>query len=107
MITPTLAFAQINNNSTFADVVKLFTDIVTLATPVVGGLALLTFLWGLTKFIMKAGDAGEHEEGKNLMIWGLIALFVMFSVFGIIKFAQRDIGISNNVGGIPLLRPIK
>jgi len=54
------------------------------------GLALLVFFWGLAKFIFRAGgDTKAVEEGKTLMIWGLIALFVMVSVWGIISFIQN------------------
>ncbi len=54
------------------------------------GLALLAFFWGLAKFILRAGgDEKAIEEGKKLMIWGLIALFVMVSVWGIINFMQN------------------
>ena len=53
------------------------------------GLALLAFFWGLAKFIFRAGgDTEAVEEGKRLMIWGLIALFIMVSVWGIIGFIQ-------------------
>ncbi|MGM0482456.1 MAG: hypothetical protein ACQEP6_01145 [Patescibacteria group bacterium] len=46
--------------------------------------ALLVFLWGMAKFILKADSDTEREKGKQVMIWGLIALFVMLSVWGIV-----------------------
>src|SRR3989344_3131392 len=53
------------------------------------GVALLAFLWGLAKFIFRlGGDEKAVEEGKRIMKWGLIALFVMVSVWGIISFMQ-------------------
>ena len=59
--------------------------------------ALLVFLWGLMKFILRIGGAeGKVEEGKNLMKWGLISLFVMVSVWGIVGFFQRALGIELN-----------
>lgn len=47
-------------------------------------LALLVFLWGMAKFILKADNETEREKGKQVMLWGLIALFVMLSVWGIV-----------------------
>ena len=44
---------------------------------------------------MNSGE-GKAEEGKNIMKWGLIALFVMISVWGIIGFFQRALGIELN-----------
>jgi hypothetical protein len=49
-------------------------------TIIVGGIALLIFFFGLMKFIFKANDPKAHEEGKNIMVWGIIALFVMFAI---------------------------
>ena len=54
------------------------------------GVALLAFFWGLAKFIFRVGgDEKAVEEGKMIMKWGLIALFVMVSVWGIIIFIQE------------------
>jgi ABC-type Fe3+-siderophore transport system permease subunit len=64
------------------------------AIPVVIGLAFLFFLWGLMKFILVAGDEKAKEEGKRIMIWGTIALFVMVSIWGIVNIIQGDFGIT-------------
>jgi len=47
--------------------------------------SLLVFFWGMAMFILKAGDAGEHKKGRDLMFWGIIVFFVMSSVWGIIR----------------------
>jgi len=51
-------------------------------------LATLTFFWGMIKFIW----SGDKEEGKTIMVWGILALFVMFSVWAIVKFLQTSTG---------------
>jgi hypothetical protein len=60
------------------------------------GVGLLIFLWGLVKFLFRVGSDGDKavEEGKNRMVWGLIALFVMLSVWGLVKFIQANLGIT-------------
>jgi len=87
----------------FKSLVGIFTGLINDALPVIAGLALLVFIWGLVKFISKAGDEKSHEEGKNLMKWGLIALFVMVSFKAIIMFFFSDFGFS--VGGFGLRLP--
>ncbi|KKT80648.1 MAG: hypothetical protein UW76_C0010G0011 [Parcubacteria group bacterium GW2011_GWF2_44_8b] len=58
------------------------------------GVALLAFFWGLAKFIFRVGgDEKAVEEGKRIMKCGLIALFVMVSVWGIVKFMQRALNL--------------
>jgi hypothetical protein len=86
----------------FTDLVQIFIGLIRLLIPLVVALTLLSFFWGLTKFIGNAGDSKSHEEGKNLMIWGLVGLFVMLSLFGILRFAYRDAGFRGTLG-VPLL----
>ena len=42
------------------------------------------------------GDLKDLEKGKEFMVWGLAALFVMVSVWGIIKLAQDLLGIKGS-----------
>ncbi len=60
---------------------------------IVAGIALLYFFWGLAKFIFNSGSTDIQEEGKNIMKWGIITLFVMVSLFGILVFMGRALNI--------------
>lgn len=102
-VVPALAAAQMREDPrTFSSIVFSFVDIINMLLPLLVGLALLVFFKGLAQFIWNAGDAKSHEEGKKLIIWGLIALFIMVSVWGILSFAYRDFGFGNDLG-IPML----
>ncbi len=57
------------------------------------GLALVYFFWGTVQFIQNAGNEKTREEGKSKMIWGIIALFVMFSIYGILNWISDTTGI--------------
>jgi hypothetical protein len=72
--------------SNLKGLINIFLDIINPLLLVLAGLSLLTFFRGLAVFIFKSGDAKEHENGKNLMIWGLAALFIMASLWGILSF---------------------
>lgn len=94
-----------NPPTNFKDLVGIFVDLIRTALPVIEGLAFLVFLWGLVKFIFRIG--GEEKavaDGKNLMKWGLIALFVLVSFSAILAFVYGDIGF-NRPFGLPLLPP--
>ena len=91
-LTPALAFAV----GDLGNIERLLTSIgglVDLALPIVVGIALLGFFWGLVKFIFAAGDEVDTEKGKSLMIWSVVALFVMVSVWGLVKFIGEAVGI--------------
>ena len=103
LVLPTFAFAVIGTataSGKFGGVIGILQgvqDLVSIALPVVAGLALLAFFYGLVKFIF--AGAGGKIEGKNFMIWGVVALFVMVSVWGLTRFIadQFDITDTSNV----------
>ena len=66
--------------------------------PILVALALLFFFWGLAIFILNAGNEQRRTEGRGIMIWGIIALFVMLSVWGLVVLLQTTFG----VGGVIL-----
>jgi Na+/proline symporter len=68
-------------------------DIVNMLIIISVAAAVLVFFWGLVRFIARADNEKEHESGRNLMIWGSIALFIIASVGGIIFFIQSNLGI--------------
>ncbi len=47
------------------------------------GVAVLYFLWGVLKYIT-AGGEGEVGEASQMIIWGLVAIFVMTAVVGLV-----------------------
>ena len=55
--------------------------------PILVGFALILFMWGLVKYL-KNGDK-DIESAKSLMLWGVIVLFVMVSVWGFVKILQQ------------------
>ena len=59
--------------------------------PIIFALGLLVFFWGIVKYIWSSGN--EKDEGKKIMIWGVIALFVMASIWGIVSFIGKNLGL--------------
>ena len=53
--------------------------------------ATLMFLWGIVQYIYAAGSA-QSQKGKNIMLYGIIGLFVMASAFGIVKILCNFFG---------------
>jgi hypothetical protein len=67
-------------------------------TPLIITLAFAAFLYGvLVYFIRVTDDIKKREEGRKYMIWGIIALFVMFSLWGILKIINTTFGVTNIV----------
>ncbi len=78
---------------TLLDIVYVFQVIENGLIPVAFALAVLFFFWGLAKAILNTGDDKEFAEGKKIMLWGIIALFVISSIWGIVGFFGGVFGI--------------
>ncbi len=68
--------------------------------PLIFAAALVFFLWGVMKFIA-AADPVKKQEGKKFIIAGLIGLFVMTSLWGIIKIVGNTLGTGS---AVPILQ---
>ncbi|OGD66731.1 hypothetical protein A2442_01215 [Candidatus Campbellbacteria bacterium RIFOXYC2_FULL_35_25] len=97
---PSIAFAQ--DAFSLLAVVQSLMDI---AVPLIIGAAVIFFLYGLMKYIMSVGE--DKETGKQIMIWGIIALFVMVSVWGLVNVLSNTTGIGGAAAPttIPTLIP--
>ncbi|MDB5237375.1 MAG: hypothetical protein JWL88_477 [Parcubacteria group bacterium] len=71
----------------FKDIVN--STIIPLGNQIIGLLfaaAFLLFIFGVFRyFFLKGGDSKAREEGRGFMIWGIIGLAVMFSVWGLVR----------------------
>ncbi len=85
LITPVVTFAQLGGLGNLLGEARM---LVRGSIPLLVGIALLIFFWGLVKFIFAQGSETAKADGKKVMLWGLIALFVMVSVWGIVRFMQ-------------------
>lgn len=78
-------------------IVSTMTGIVQLALPIVFSLAVLAFFWGIMMYVFSQ-STDSKKEGKGIMLWSLIAIAIMASLFGIIALTQDTLGVSNNSG---------
>lgn len=91
---PLIASAQTPSNLT--GLISFAGDILNRLIPVLIALALVAFFWGLVQYVW----TGKSEGAKDIMVAGLLGLFVMVSVWGIIRLAQNTLGISSG-GALP------
>lgn len=90
---PHFVFAQ--RAGGIRDLLLDFGDLVDLVIPIIGALALLLFILGLAQSIykMSQGDEAGVEQARHVAKWGIVALFLMVSVWGIITLIQDDLGV--------------
>ena len=101
LLVPGIASAAVSATAdlTFFDgLVTSLSAVITALIPVIIALGILLFIWGLVKFIMASGDEEAAAEGKRLMIWGVIALFVIVTVWGLVALLNQLTGIDQDTG---------
>ena len=85
-LTPSLVLAKASD---LGGLMVIIIGLIRQASLVIAALALLFFFWGLAKFIMNASDETKRAEGRSVMVWGVIALFVMVTVWGLVGILQN------------------
>ncbi len=63
--------------------------------PILITVAVLFFVYNVTMFIFRADDKAQREKMKQYMIWSVIALFLIFSLWGIIAILRNTVGVRN------------
>jgi hypothetical protein len=54
-------------------------------------LATAVFLWGIVKYVIFLYGEGDPTEAKKYMVWGIIALFLILTFWGIVNIVAYEI----------------
>lgn len=58
------------------------------------GLALVYFLFGVFMFVRGADDEEARNTGRQHMLWGIVGLAIMVSVYGILRIVAGTVGVA-------------
>lgn len=105
VLVPLLASAQGGFLDTLGGLTVQFRRILDLLVPIVFTMGILAFFYGIFLYVFSQG-ADEKINGRHIMLWSLVAIFVMASLFGIIQLAQNTLNIRSGAGEFPTPRAI-
>ena len=97
LASPMLAFAITTVASDAFSLIKILQNVVDVAIPFIIGLAVLVLLYGLFQFIMNASDEEARANAKQLIIWGIIGIFVMVSIWGLVSILSGTFNLNKSV----------
>ena len=60
-------------------------------------IAVLILVYGLFKFIANAGDPAARKEGRSFILWAVIGIFVMTSVWGLVNILKNTFQLDENM----------
>jgi hypothetical protein len=96
-LVPMLALAQGGPQlGYFTSALASIQSIVSAVVPLLIGVTVVVFFWNVVKFVAGGADEGARAEAKQMMIWSLIAILVMVSLWGIIGLLKSWLSIGND-----------
>ena len=87
--------------SSFAGYINFFLGYVYVIIPILIALSFLSFFWGVAQFILKSGEPAARKVGKDFILGGIIALFILVTFWTLLDFASKEFQFGPV--GIPLL----
>jgi zinc transporter ZupT len=99
--------SAITSTSKFQDVLCYITGIINNSIiPLIFAVATVMFVWGVVQyFVINADEEKKRAQGKQFMIWGIVALAVMLSVWGLVGILGETFGVG--VSALPHVTPPK
>ncbi|MFA6251688.1 MAG: hypothetical protein WC603_03635 [Candidatus Paceibacterota bacterium] len=55
-------------------------------------LAVVIFVYGLIKYLLSPDNEEVRKSSKSHMLWGVVGMFIMVAVFGIMNIILNTIG---------------
>lgn len=67
----------------------------TVVVPLLFSLAAAAFFWGVVSyFFLHGGEDTKRAEGRNFILWGIIGMVVLLSVWGFVNLLLSTLGIA-------------
>ena len=103
---PALALAQQPQFDNLYRAADTIMGLITKLIPIVIGASVLLFLFGILRFVFASSEV-DKKKARDFMILGIVALAVMVSVWGLVRFLQSSFGLerSNQVAPEPPIVP--
>lgn len=90
LLAPIAAFAAYDNITPIFQNVKIALDVV---VPIAITLALIYFIWQVIQYVIAADEEGKTDARKK-MLYGVVGLFVIIAIWGLVNFIATYLGIN-------------
>ncbi len=93
-VLPFSAYGAATPINNVDDIFTFIQHILNIVLPLIIALAVVYFVWGMFQLFL-ASDEEKKEKAKNTVIYGVIAIFVMVSVWGLVNILVGTFGLKN------------
>jgi Type IV secretion system pilin len=71
---------------------KVIGKVIQMVLGVIGSLALLMVVYGGVVWMTAAGSQEKVKKGRDILIWAIVGLVVIFSSYAVVNFVLTGIG---------------
>ncbi len=89
-VSPSFAYAA---TAMVGTILTQIQNLLNTIIPILMILATVVFLWGVILYVVAGGDEEKLKTAKRFIILGLIGLFVMVAVWGVVKALTTTFGL--------------
>ena len=75
----------------FASFVNVIIDFINYLVPVIMAMAVFAFMFGIQKYIYAGGSEEKLKGGREMMIYGVIGMVVIISVWGLVNVVATSV----------------
>ena len=75
--------------TTFATILGIISGLLNIIIPILITLGVVYFIWGVVQYVT-SGDAEKKEQGQQHMIWGIVGLAVIVSIWGLVAVLRNQ-----------------
>lgn len=100
-LLPAVVSAQNYNITTIQGMVVAIGSIINLVFPALVAIGVFMVAWGIFVFIVNAGEPEERKKGSARILWGVIGVFLMLSVWGLINILVNTFSLNNAPVQVP------
>src|SRR3989344_1356391 len=85
------------------DLFNLIEEILGKLAPMLVAIAVIVLLVAIINYIRAGEDEEKREKAKSLMIYGIIGLFVMISLWGLVAILSGTFNLDKDIPDIEVL----
>jgi len=90
LLAPVLLFAQAGTASDIRSTLNVIITVLNWLIPFLVVVAVFIIIWGAFQFVVSAGDPEKRKEGRDKILWGVVGVTVMLTVWGLVNILRNS-----------------
>lgn len=91
-----IASTVLRKNPELGNIIEKIMD--NILSPIIGLLFVLAFfyfVWGVIGMVTSREDVSKMNDSKRSVLWGVVGMTIMLSVYGIIRLIANTVGVDD------------